>query len=171
MPVWVFVVLLPSRPPRPFPAPSLTIRSSPRSAIKPQALALCHGGLHLIFTRIWCARVKKAPKAMNMQWRQQPEAGSAAESPPGARRLSEARKGDRGVVVEVSTQTMSMTSGAAEREELERRLLEIGFVEGARVEILHEGFLGRDPIAVRLDDMRVALRRREAQGVLIRLAE
>jgi ferrous iron transport protein A len=57
----------------------------------------------------------------------------------------------------------------AERAELERRLLEIGFVEGARVEILHEGFIGRDPIAVRLDDMRVALRRREAQGVLVRL--
>ncbi len=66
---------------------------------------------------------------------------------------------------------MSATAVAAEREELEWRLLEIGFVEAARIEILHEGFLGRDPIAVRLDDMRVALRRREAQGVLIRLAE
>jgi ferrous iron transport protein A len=108
---------------------------------------------------------------MNMQWRQQPQAGSTAGPPTGARRLSDARKGDRGIVVEVSTETMSQASGAAERAELERRLLEIGFVEGARVEILHEGFLGRDPIAVRLDDMRVALRRREAQGVLIRLAE
>ena len=51
--------------------------------------------------------------------------------------------------------------------ELERRLLEIGFVEGAEVEIVHEGFIGRDPIAVRLDDMWVALRRREAEAILV----
>lgn len=55
--------------------------------------------------------------------------------------------------------------------ELERRLLEIGFVEGARVEILHEGLIGRDPLAVKLDDMRVALRRREAEAVLVRVLE
>jgi ferrous iron transport protein A len=58
-------------------------------------------------------------------------------------------------------------NGALEADELERRLLEIGFVEGARVEILHEGAFGRDPIAVRLDDMRVALRRREATAVMV----
>ena len=101
---------------------------------------------------------------MNVQWRQQ----ARAEAASGIRRLSDARRGDRGVVIAVSTDTVSSAT-TAEREELERRLLEIGFVEGARLEILHEGFIGRDPIAVRLDDMRVALRRREAQGVLIRL--
>jgi ferrous iron transport protein A len=47
----------------------------------------------------------------------------------------------------------------------------MGFVEGARVEILHEGFIGRDPIAVKLDDMRVALRRREACCVRVRAGE
>jgi ferrous iron transport protein A len=51
--------------------------------------------------------------------------------------------------------------------ELERRLLEIGFLEGAAVEVLHEGPLGRDPIAIRLNDVRVALRRREAMAVLV----
>jgi len=35
--------------------------------------------------------------------------------------------------------------------------------------VLHEGALRRDPIAVRLDDMRVALRRRDAEDVWIRL--
>jgi len=84
------------------------------------------------------------------------------------RRLADVRRGDRGEVVAVSPEAMT-GAPAAEREELERRLLEIGFVEGARVEVLHEGFIGRDPIAVRLDDMRVALRRHEAQGVLVRL--
>jgi len=51
--------------------------------------------------------------------------------------------------------------------ELERRLLELGFVEGATVEILHEGPLGRDPIAVRLIDATVAVRRREAMAVYV----
>jgi len=52
-----------------------------------------------------------------------------------------------------------------------RRLLEFGFVEGARIELIHEGALGHDPIAVRLDDMRVALRRRDAEDIWIQLDE
>ena len=51
--------------------------------------------------------------------------------------------------------------------EIERRLLELGFVEGARVEILHEGPLGRDPIAVRVNNTTIALRRREAMAILV----
>ncbi len=47
-------------------------------------------------------------------------------------------------------------------------MLELGFVEGARVEILQEGLFGRDPIAVKLDDMRVALRRSEAAAIQVR---
>ncbi len=50
--------------------------------------------------------------------------------------------------------------------ELERRLLEIGFVEGAAVEIVHEGLFGRDPIAIRINETIVALRRREASAIL-----
>jgi ferrous iron transport protein A len=53
-------------------------------------------------------------------------------------------------------------------EELERRLIELGFVEGAHVEILHEGLIGRDPIAVRVDGATVALRRREAMSILVK---
>jgi ferrous iron transport protein A len=52
--------------------------------------------------------------------------------------------------------------------ELERRLLELGFVEGARIELLHEGLFGRDPIAMKVDDMRVALRRHEAASLTVR---
>jgi ferrous iron transport protein A len=51
--------------------------------------------------------------------------------------------------------------------ELERRLLELGFVEGAEVEVLHEGPLGGDPIAVRVNDNTIALRRREAMAILV----
>ena len=51
--------------------------------------------------------------------------------------------------------------------ELERRLIELGFVEGARVEILHQGLFGGDPIAVRISEATVALRRREAASILV----
>ena len=87
----------------------------------------------------------------------------------GSVRLSVAARGDRGVVLRVSAE--GVQAGGIEHAELERRLLEIGFVEGARIEVLHEGLIGRDPIAVKLDDMRVALRRREAHGVLVQLDE
>ena len=51
--------------------------------------------------------------------------------------------------------------------ELERRLIELGFTEGAHIEILHEGAIGRDPIAVRVNDATVALRRREAMAIRV----
>lgn len=54
--------------------------------------------------------------------------------------------------------------------ELERRLIELGFVEGARVEILHQGLIRRDPIAVRVDGATIALRRREAAAILVEAA-
>ena len=73
--------------------------------------------------------------------------------------LGEARVGDAGRIVHIS---VSEDDG-----ELERLLLEMGFVEGARVELLHEGPVGRDPIAVKVDDMRVALRRREAGCIMV----
>jgi len=107
---------------------------------------------------------------MNVHWRLEAEQSRILpdEAPADVRRLADVRRGARGEVLAVSPETMAGVP-EAERAELERRLLEIGFVEGARIEVLHEGFIGRDPIAVRLDDMRVALRRREAQGVLVRL--
>jgi ferrous iron transport protein A len=80
-------------------------------------------------------------------------------------KLSEARKGARGVIVKVGDHCHH--DGHA--VELERRLLELGFVEGARIELLHEGLFGRDPIALKVDDMRVALRRHEAASLVVRL--
>lgn len=51
--------------------------------------------------------------------------------------------------------------------ELELQLVEMGFLEGARVEVLHQGAIRSDPIAVRVNNITVALRRREAMGVLV----
>ena len=80
-------------------------------------------------------------------------------------KLSDARVGDRGVIVSVGTHCHHQ----AEEVELERRLLELGLVEGASVELLHEGLFGRDPIALKVDDMRVALRRKEAASLTVDL--
>jgi ferrous iron transport protein A len=58
-------------------------------------------------------------------------------------------------------------TSALSANELECRLIELGFVEGARVEILHEGILGHDPIAVRVENVTIAVRRREAMAVIV----
>jgi ferrous iron transport protein A len=81
--------------------------------------------------------------------------------------LGEGRRGFRGTIAVVKADG-AVLQGGLPAAELERRLLEMGFVEGARVEILHEGLIRRDPIAVRVDDMRVALRRRDARSVLVK---
>lgn len=91
----------------------------------------------------------------------------AASAPPASTPLSSGRKGFSGSIVEVLAEG---DAGGLDGAEIERRLLEMGFVEGAPVEIVHEGFLGRDPIAVRLADRTVALRRREARAVMVRPA-
>lgn len=85
-------------------------------------------------------------------------------------RLSQARPGQVGVIVDVRAESHPAGHGV-DVNELQRRLLEFGFVEGAAIEVLHEGAIRRDPIAVRLDDMRVALRRRDAEDVWVRLEE
>ena len=85
---------------------------------------------------------------------------------PPATSLADGRRGFAGVITDV--QGSAPDSGGLAADELQRRLLEMGFVEGARIEILHEGLIGADPICVRIDDMRVALRRRDARGVLVR---
>lgn len=51
--------------------------------------------------------------------------------------------------------------------DLEDRLLEIGFEEGLNVKILHEGPISRDPIAVRIGQVTIGLRRMEADAVII----
>lgn len=78
--------------------------------------------------------------------------------------LGKAHKGFRGRIhaIEVPAGASDLPAG-----ELERRLIELGFIEGAEVEILHEGIFGRDPIAVRVNHATVALRRREAMAILV----
>ena len=51
--------------------------------------------------------------------------------------------------------------------ELSQRLLEIGFVEGEPVRVIAHGHPGREPIAVRIGGTTFALRRFEAERVLV----
>ena len=81
--------------------------------------------------------------------------------------LGHGARGMSGVVVKVGAAQGGRPG--LDPAELERRLLEMGFVEGAKVEILYEGLIGGDPIAVKLDEYRVALRRREADAVLVKV--
>ena len=77
--------------------------------------------------------------------------------------LGLAQRGFRGTIGAIVVTDGHGVSAA----EIERRLLELGFVEGARVEVLHEGIVGRDPIAVRVENVTIAVRRREAMAVLV----
>jgi ferrous iron transport protein A len=88
---------------------------------------------------------------------------SAPVNAAGRTPLGLAHRGFRGTIGAIHAAESNGISAA----EIERRLLELGFVEGASVEILHEGPLGRDPIAVRVNAATIALRRREAMAILV----
>ncbi len=81
-------------------------------------------------------------------------------------RLDQALLGHRGLIAGIHAGDIDQDGGIG-AEELERRLLEMGFVEGAEIEVLHLGLIGGDPIAVRLGDTRIALRRREARAIAL----
>jgi ferrous iron transport protein A len=87
-------------------------------------------------------------------------ASATAPSTP----LGQASRGFRGRIHAIAADEGTEGLPASE---LESRLLELGFVEGAEIRVLHEGPFGRDPIAVRVNDTTIALRRREAMAILV----
>jgi ferrous iron transport protein A len=78
--------------------------------------------------------------------------------------LGLAKCGFSGVIQHLSA---ADAGSALSATELESRLIELGFVEGARVKVLHEGIVGRDPIAVRVENVTIAVRRREAMAIIV----
>ena len=78
--------------------------------------------------------------------------------------LGLAKRGFSGVIQHLAA---GDASSALSADELESRLIELGFVEGARVEVLHEGIVGRDPIAIRVENVTIAVRRREAMAIIV----
>ena len=49
------------------------------------------------------------------------------------------------------------------------RLRHFGFDENVKVELLHQGPFGRDPLAIRIGRMTVAIRRRHALAVQVQI--
>jgi ferrous iron transport protein A len=81
---------------------------------------------------------------------------------PGFVSLAALPPGTAGTIVGVGSRLAPLSP-------LERRLLELGFVSGERIEILTEARPGRDPFVVRVGHTTLALRRQEAQSVWIEL--
>jgi ferrous iron transport protein A len=84
--------------------------------------------------------------------------------------LAQLHKGARGIVSAVSDSGSSNASvGDSSDSSLARRLVELGFIAGERIEVIEEVRPGGDPIAVRVGSTIFALRRREAQAVLVQV--
>jgi ferrous iron transport protein A len=88
--------------------------------------------------------------------------------------LSDLKKGERAKIVSLCQtpqgEKLEHVSSCLPIEELERRLLEMGFVEGSEVSIVHEGPFARDPVAVLIkNSFLVAIRRQEeGRAILVR---
>lgn len=52
-----------------------------------------------------------------------------------------------------------------------RRLQEFGIDEGVAIELMHSGPVGRDPLAIRVGRMTIALRRAQASTIEVALPE
>ena len=78
--------------------------------------------------------------------------------------LGLAKRGYSGVIHHLA---VADAGSALSAVELESRLIELGFVEGAKIKVLHEGIVGRDPIAVRVENVTIAVRRREAMAIIV----
>jgi len=78
------------------------------------------------------------------------------------RPLAGLSKGATGVVHGIRNQ--GVVDGA-----LERRLAELGFVAGERFPVLAEAWPSRDPLVVRIGSTTLALRRREAASIAVRV--
>ena len=90
--------------------------------------------------------------------------------------LARLHKGARGVVSAIAEGSGTgigpasiATIGDVAGSTIVRRLMELGFVPGERIEVIEEQRPGGDPIAVRIGCSIFALRRREAQAVMVRV--
>jgi len=73
--------------------------------------------------------------------------------------LDQLKVGESGLVGKISQLT---TASAQFDHNLANRLMEIGFIPGEPLQVLHKGFFGGEPIAVRIGQSTFALRRFEA---------
>ena len=102
----------------------------------------------------------------------QPKSELVSELPSRGRvvSLAQLRQGDRGHISGIATdENAAVQIGDVARSTIARRLIELGFVAGEPIEVVKEVWPGGDPMAVRIGASLFALRRREAQSVLVSL--
>ncbi len=83
-------------------------------------------------------------------------------------KLGELKKGQSGRILSVEK---DREGDGFSDERLAQRLMEIGLLEGSQVEVVHEAPISGDPIVVRVRGALIALRRNEANRILISLAQ
>ena len=85
-------------------------------------------------------------------------------SSPASIALAELRRGESGVVNGLVPAALGTTE---ERDSMLARLRDLGFIPGARCEVLARMWFGGDPLAVRIGGSTFALRRVEAAVVRV----
>lgn len=85
------------------------------------------------------------------------------------RKLGELKKGESGWVIQVGSVGYADAAVGARSpiNDVSQRLMEMGFLEGSEVELVHEAPFGGDPIAVRVRGSLIALRRAEANQIWV----
>jgi ferrous iron transport protein A len=83
--------------------------------------------------------------------------------------LADLRPGQVALVTGL-VESRALDAGRDASESLLTRLRDLGFVQGARCEVVARMWLGGDPIAVRIGGSTFALRRAEASAVRVQIA-
>jgi Fe2+ transport system protein FeoA len=99
-----------------------------------------------------------------------PQVVAASVSPPDSIPLIALRRGDIVRVARLAAESSAALS-IEERDLMIARLRDLGFVAGARCEVLARMWLGGDPLVVRIGGSTFALRRAEAAAVLVQRLE
>lgn len=89
-----------------------------------------------------------------------PELAIGEPHRPGCLTLADVPKG-------TIARVRSVRASSDDCDDLDLRLLEIGFVEGESLRVVAHGYPGGDPIAVRIGGTTFALRRFEARRILV----
>lgn len=80
---------------------------------------------------------------------------------PSSVNLLQCKKGTKALV----TQIFPQPKFGIQDPQVSLRLKELGFLPGARIEVIGFGFLGADPLALKVNGTKFALRRTEAEKI------
>jgi ferrous iron transport protein A len=96
------------------------------------------------------------------------QSAGTGSSPATTGSLADLPQGARATIAAIAAHgSATLAIGDVAHSTIARRLIELGFVPGEQVEIIRKVWPGGDPMAVRVGSSVFALRRREAQAVLV----